>query len=64
MGESVCFPARFLIHPNYTNEFEIAYKEGSLIAKISSKIKMPPFKSFLLKKGVSKLQRKRMLTNT
>ena len=64
MGEIVCFPARFFIHPNDTKESENACKEGCLIAKISSKIKMPPFRNFLLKKGVSKLQRKRMLTNT
>ena len=64
MREIVCFPARFFIHPNYRNEFENADKEGCFIAKISSKIKMPPFRSFLLKKVVSKLQRKRMLTNT
>ena len=64
MGEIVCFSARFFIHPNYTKEFENTYKKGCLITKISSKIKMPPFRSFLLKKGVSKLQRKRILTNT
>ena len=60
----VCFSARFFIHPNYTKEFENAYKKGCLITKISSKIKMTPFRSFLLKKGVSKLQRKRILRNT
>ena len=50
MGEIVCFSARFFIHPNYTKEFENAYKKGCLITKISSKIKMPPFRSFLLKR--------------
>ena len=64
MGEIICFQARFFIHPKQTKEFENAYKEGCLIAKISSKIKTPSFRSFLLKKGVSKLQKKRMLTNT
>ena len=59
MGESVCFPARFFIHPNYTNEFENAYKERSLIAKISSKIKMPPFQKLSVKKGCLQVTKKK-----
>ena len=50
MKEIVCFSTRFFIYPNYTKEFENAYKKGCLITKISSKIKMPPFRSFLLKR--------------
>ena len=64
MGEILCFSARFFIYPNYTKEFENTYNKECLITKISSKIKVPLFRNFLLIKGASKLQRKRILTNT
>ena len=61
MGEIFHFSVKFFIRPNYTKKLENTYNKRCLILKTSLQNKDVTIGSFLLKKGFSKLQRKRIL---